>query len=166
MIKNQDKISRHQSEIKKLEGNRVILKNGQEFESDVILWATGYRMNLSYLNLPEYKAVKTLKELYPHLGSLVRSMDYPNLFFVGMSLIESTSSTPFFAAIEAKSIVSHIQGKCEIPRKNIAKHVVHWDLLRFFARFDKATYPRFWWKLKYLFLPWWYAAFPKKQVKV
>lgn len=166
MIKNQKQISRYQTEIKELEGNRVILKNGQEFETDVILWATGYRMNLEYLGLPEYSNIKTLKELYPRLGSLVRSMDYPNLFFVGMSLLESSSSTPFFAAVEAKSIVAHIQGKCEIPNKNIPTHVVHWDLFPFFASFDKANYPRFWWRFKYFFLPWWYAAFPKKQLKI
>jgi hypothetical protein len=31
-----------------------------------------------------------------------------------MTLIDSTSSTRFFAAIEAKSIVSHIDGGCEL----------------------------------------------------
>jgi hypothetical protein len=81
-------------------------------------------------------------------------MDYPNLFFIGMSLNNSTTATPFFVAIEAKSIVAHIMGKCKIPNKNVPYLVNHWDLLKFFARFDHYNYPRFWWKIKYFLLAW------------
>ena len=166
MLKNLDSISRHQSEIKKIQGGEIKLKNGENLQSDVIIWATGYRMNLEYLDLPEYKNIKTPGELKPKLGSLTRSIDYPNLFFIGMSLIESTSATPFFAAIESKSIVAHILGKCEIPRKNISHHISHWDLFRFFAAFDHFNYPGFWWKIKYFSLAWVYLLFPNKSIKI
>lgn len=166
MIQNLDAISRHQSEVRCIQGQEVTLENGERFETDMILWATGYRMNLAYLALPEYSQVERLEELYPKLGSLIRSIDYPNLFFIGMSLVESTSATPFFVAIEAKSIVAHIAGKCDIPKKNIRHHIAHWDLFGHFASFDRANYPRPWWKVKYFLLALWYQVFRNKSVKI
>lgn len=102
----------------------------------------------------------------PRLGSLVRSVDYPNLFFIGMSLIDSTSSTPFFAAVEAKSIVAHVRGDCDIPKRIIPYHIAHWDLFRYFASFDRANYPRLWWRIKYFLLALWYAVLPNKSVRI
>ena len=165
-IHNLNSISRHQTTIRHIQGREIILKNGERFETDRVLWGTGYRMNLEYLGLPEYNDIKTLDELRPKLGSLVRSREYPHLFFIGMSLIDSTSSTPFFAAIEAKSITAHILGQCEIPDTNVPHHIVHWDLFKYFAGFDHANYPRFWWKLKYFLLVLWYEIFQEKSVKV
>ncbi len=166
MIGNLDAISRHRSEISGLQGHEVVLENGDRFETDFVLWGTGYRMNLDYLGLPEFHGVETVKQLYPKLGSLVRSLDYPNLFFVGMWVIQSNTSTPFAAAVEAKSIVAHMQGRCEIPMRNIPHQVNHWNLFRFFAGFDRATYPRYWWKIEYGLLALWYLAFPNKLVKI
>ncbi|MGD8318638.1 MAG: NAD(P)/FAD-dependent oxidoreductase [Myxococcales bacterium] len=166
MIENLDTIARHQSEVRSIRGTEVTLNNGEHFETDMLLWGTGYRMNLEYLGLPEYSHIEVLGELFPRLGSLVRSVDYPNLFFIGMSLAESTSSTPFLAAIEAKSIVAHILGRCEIPRENIPHHVAYWNLFGHFASFDRANYPRLWWKIKYFALACWYAIFRNKSLKV
>lgn len=59
-----------------------------------------------------------------------------------MTLLDSTSSTPFFAAIESKSVVSHINGTCDIPAENVPHQITHWELFRYFARFDRASYPR------------------------
>ena len=83
-----------------------------------------------------------------------------------MSLTESTSATPFFAAIEAKSIVAHILGECEIPKKRTPHLVAYWDLHRHFARFDQTNYPRFWWRIKYFLLACWYALLRNKTVKI
>ncbi|MEJ2598048.1 MAG: NAD(P)-binding domain-containing protein [Anaerolineales bacterium] len=165
-IQNLDSISRHQTKIRQVRGREISLENGEHFETDTLLWGTGYRMNLEYLDLPEYSGVDTLDGLRPKLGSLIRSLDYPNLFFIGMTLIDISGSTPFFAAIEAKSIVAHILGQCEIPNKKIPDHIVRWDLFKYFASFDHANYPRFWWKIKNFLLVWWYEVFQNKRVQV
>jgi cation diffusion facilitator CzcD-associated flavoprotein CzcO len=165
-IQNFDKISRHHTKIQKIKGRDIILENGERFKTDILLWGTGYKMNLRYLGLPEYQEIDTSEGLRPRLGSLIRALDYPNLFFVGMSLINSTQSTPFFTAIEAKSIVAHILGRCEIPLKNTPHNIVHWDLFRYFASFDHSNYPRLWWKIKYFMLAWWYEIFQNKSVKI
>ncbi len=130
-----------------------------------MLWATGYSMDLRYLGLPEYRDVRRLEELLPKLGSLVRSLDYPNLFFLGMALINSTSSTPFLAAVQARTIISHIQGDCEIPGQRLPHHLTYWDLIRYFAGFDRGSYPR-WWRIKYFWLALWYALFQGRSVRV
>lgn len=157
---------RHQTEVRRIRGREIELENGEHLEKNMLLWGTGYRMNLDYLGLPEYRGVDTLERLRPKLGSLIRAIDYPHLFFLGMSLIDSTSATPFFAAIEAKSTVAHIRGQCEIPKKNIPHHIVHWELFRLFAGFDHANYPRLWWRLKYFLLVWWYEVFRDKSVHI
>lgn len=110
--------------------------------------------------------VETVDGLNPKLGALVRSNDYPTMFFIGMSLIESTSSTPFFAAIEAKSIVAHVPGRCEIPRRNVPHLIAHWDLFRHFARFDRANCPRWGCRIKHFALALWYAGFRDGSVEI
>jgi hypothetical protein len=166
MIRSFDSIARHQSEVRSIEGHEVVLENGDRFETDVLLWGTGYRMNLRYLGLPEYRSVDSLEKLRPKLGSLVRATEYPNLFFLGMSLIDSTSATPFFAAIEAKSIVAHVLHKCEIPAENIPHVLAYWEVLNLFAGFDRANYPRRLWRIRSLLLAVWYQLLRNASVKI
>jgi cation diffusion facilitator CzcD-associated flavoprotein CzcO len=165
LLRNLAAVSRHRAEIRSVHGREITLTNGERFESDRLLWATGYRMNLRYLGLPEYSHVRRLRELFPKLGSLVRALDYPNLFFVGVTLINSTSSTPFLAAVEAKTIISHMMGDCEIPEKTLPHHVAYWDLVRYFATFDRANYRR-WWKVKYLWLALRYEVLQNRSIRV
>lgn len=165
LLQNLKAILFHRAEIRSMHGRELTLTNGEHFETDQVLWATGYRMDLRYLDLPEYRHIRTVAELFPKLGSLVRSLDYPNLFFVGMTLINSTSSTPFLAAVEAKTIVSHIRGKCEIPKRTLPHHLTYWDLIHYFASFDRANYPK-WWKFKYLWLAFLYAVLQNRSMRV
>jgi cation diffusion facilitator CzcD-associated flavoprotein CzcO len=166
MVRDLDGITRHRSEVRRVEGCDLQLADGTRHETDVLLWGTGYRMDLAYLGLPEYSGIRRHRELTPRLGSLVRSRDHPNLFFVGMSLSDTTSSTPFFAAIEAKSIVAHILGTCEVPTEPVPHQATHWHVFRHFASFDRANYRPGWWQLKYFLLAWWYALLPRRRVRV
>ena len=157
---------RHRGEVRRIDGHEITLDDGESFDTDLVLWATGYRMDLGYLGLSEYRDVATLDELLPRLGSLVRSRAHPNLFFVGMTLLNSTSATPFLAAVESKSIVAHILGRCEIPEAPVAHQITHWDLYRHFARFDRATYPRGSWRVVHGLRALRYAVFRNASVRV
>lgn len=165
LLRNLGAVSRHSAEIRSMRGRVLTLTNGEQFATDRVLWGTGYRMDLRFLDLPEYRPVSRPEQLLPKLGSLVRSLDYPNLFFLGMTLINSTSSTPMLAAVEAKTIIAHIQGKCVIPDKILPHHLTYWDLIHYFASFDRASYPK-WWKVKYLGLSLWYAALQNRSMRV
>lgn len=165
MLANLDRLEHYRSRVASLHANTLTLEDDQCFETDVLLWATGFRMNLEYLDLPEYRDIDRLEELAPRLGSLVRSADHEGLFFVGMSLAESTSATPFFAAVESRSIVAHMLGRCEVPTANVPHHIAHWRLFQHFANFDRSNYP-LWWRPWYLLLACWYALFPNKTVHI
>lgn len=166
MIGAFSELVRHRGEVRRIDGRELTLADGERFTTDLVLWATGYRMDLSYLGLAAYRHIERLHELFPRLGSLVRSREHPDLFFVGMTLLDSTSATPFLAAVESKSIVAHILGRCEIPEEPVAHQVTHWDLYRHFARFDRANYPRGWWRVAQLLRAWWYAVFRNRSVRV
>lgn len=166
VLRHLDALDEHRGEIAEIQGHEIGLDNGDRFDTDVLLWGTGYRMNLEYLDLPEFEGIRRLGDLYPKLGSLIRSIDYPNLFFLSMSLTNSTASTPLFAAIEARSIVAHILGECEIPTENVPHQISHWNVHRLFAGFDHSNYPRPWWRLKYFLLAWWYELFRNRSFRV
>ncbi len=166
VIRNFSRISHHQTKIRRIQGHEIRLENGDHFDTDIILWGTGYKMNLKYLGLPEYSRINTLEQLRPRLGSLFVRWIIRNLFFIGMSLIDGSGSTPFFTAIEAKSIVAHIMGQCEIPGENIPHLIVHWDLFKYFASFDHVNYPGIWWRIKYFLLVWWYAVLQNRHYNV
>lgn len=165
LLGNLKAVSRHRAQVQSMHGHELTLSNGERLETDRVLWATGYKMNLRYLGLPEYDGVRGLAELFPKLGSLVRSLDYPNLFFLGMTLINSTASTPFFAAVEAKTIISHIKGRCEIPARTLPHHLTHWDLISYFATFDRSNYPS-WWRIKSLWQSLAFAVLQNRSLRV
>lgn len=166
MLAHLEGITRHQGEIRQIGGRAIELKSGERFDSDIVLWATGYRMNLKYLALPELRGIETLDDLLPRLGSLVRSVDYPDLFFIGMSLTDSTSATPFIAAVEAKTLVAHMLGECEIPMEYTPYKVNHWNLFKYFASFDDASYPGISWKARYALFACWYAVLRNEALRI
>lgn len=71
-----------------------------------------------------------------------------------MPLIDSTNSTPYFAAVEARTILSHMTGGCRIPPNVLPHRLTYWELIHYFSTFDRAKYPRFW-RLKYIWLALW-----------
>lgn len=167
MIRDLDQISQHRGELRLVEADHVVLNNGDRIDTDMLLWGTGYQLDLTYLDLGEFRDVRTLGALLPKLGSLVRSIHYPSLFFIGMTLIESTSSTPFLAAVEARSIVSHILGETEIPTTNVPHQITHWHLLQHFATFDHANFPPSrWQRLHQALLAGRYAASRNKSIDI
>jgi hypothetical protein len=143
MSANLRTIRRHQGEIDEIDGKEIRVGGDGAFRSDIIAWATGYRMDLSYLGLPEYDGVARAEDMFPKLGYLIKSRDYPDMFFVGLPLLGSTTATPFASAVESKTIVAHILDRCRIPDQPITHLVNHWDLCRYFSRFDTYNYTRF-----------------------
>jgi cation diffusion facilitator CzcD-associated flavoprotein CzcO len=161
-----DEIEVHDGEVAAIHDRELLLGDGRRLETDALLWATGFRMDLDFLGLPAFRGIESPGDLRLRLGSLVRSVDHPDLFFVGSTLLDSTGATPLIAAIQSKSIVAHIAGRTEIPL-DVQPHIVaHWDLIHHFARFDRANYPRVWWRIKYLALACWYALARNRSVRI
>jgi cation diffusion facilitator CzcD-associated flavoprotein CzcO len=164
MCQNLDRIQRHQGEIRLIR-DRTIHLNEEAFETDVLLYATGYRLNLKWMGLAQYAELTDKKTLMPRCGGLLLSHDYPNLFFCGQTLLDTNSSAGFYMATIAKSLVAHIQGKIQLSKTPITENVNHWDLIKLLAQHDTKNYPP-WWRLKYKTLAWFYRKFPDRQLRI
>jgi thioredoxin reductase len=151
MIKNFARIERHCGEILGIEYKTAQLSDGQCTEADLILWGTGYEVDLSYFEVEALSRVTRLDELARRCGALFRSLDAPNLFFLAPGVLETSTSTPWAYAHACKSIISHIRGNAVFDTAPVPGNINHFDLVRFLARRDHASYFPGFWYLKYLY---------------
>lgn len=150
MIENFAGIERHRGEVVRLENKTAHLSDGESVACDVLLWATGYDVDLSYLDVESISRIRRLDDLAQHCGMLFRSLDAPNLFFLAPGVLETSTSTPWAYSHVAKSIVSHICGRHVFTTERIEGNVNHYDLARLLARHDRSSYFPGLWYLKYL----------------
>jgi cation diffusion facilitator CzcD-associated flavoprotein CzcO len=152
MIKNFARIERHNGEISQIADGTVHVSNGGRINAHLILWGTGYELDLRYFDDPALSNLNRLEDLALRCGSLCRSLDAPNLFFMAPGALETSGSTPWAYAHMAKSIVSHIRGNEVFDMDMVSENVNYFDLAKFLARRDRANYTRGFWYLKYLYL--------------
>ena len=141
MIMNFGQIARYRGEVRSVHGNRITVSDGQQFESDLLLWGTGYRTDMDYLDVDALKSAKALNEIARRCYSAFRSMDAPNLFLLAPGVLETNTATPWAYAHVARSIMSHIKGVpvfLDAPRPGMTNH---FDLVKMLARRDRNNYP-------------------------
>lgn len=151
MIANFKQIRRIRGEPGTLRGNTIHCSTGDRVEADLLLWATGYAIDLDWLGMPALGRAG-LNEIAARCSSVFRSLDAPNLFLLAPGVLESNTSTPWAYAHAAKSMMSHIAGHpvfVRPPRKTLTNH---FDLLKMLAPHDRANYPIGLWRAKYLWL--------------
>jgi cation diffusion facilitator CzcD-associated flavoprotein CzcO len=151
MIGNFSRIERYRGEIAALDDKTVRLIDGRSFEGDMLLWGTGYDLDLGFLDIAGLSGLRHLEDLERRCGSLFLSRDAPNLFFLAPAVLETNVSTPWAYAHASKSIVSHVRGAHVFDDTPVCGHVNGFDLTRFLARRDRATYRRGLWYPKYLY---------------
>jgi cation diffusion facilitator CzcD-associated flavoprotein CzcO len=149
MLENFAHIVRHRGEIQSLEGGWAVLADGTRMKADVVLWGTGYQIDLRYLEVEALARQTRLEDVIPRCGALFRALDAPNLFLLAPGVLDTNGSTPWAYAHAAKSIMSHIRGG-EVFGTRVEKHrPYYFDLLRFLASQDRRTYPRVRWRTPY-----------------
>jgi cation diffusion facilitator CzcD-associated flavoprotein CzcO len=151
LIEKLRQIERHRDDIRTIEGKSVVLQSGTTIEADVVLWGTGYEMDLSYLKAIGLNQITRPDQLASRCGSMVVSLDAPNLYFVSVGL-ESTSATPWHYAHLARTIVSQICGTAKLSREPILKHLNYFGVPTFLSDFDPASYPSDTWRNEYVSL--------------
>ncbi len=151
LIDNLSQIERYRDEIKTIDGKSVVLRSGTTIEADVVLWGTGYEINLSYLQAIGLNQITRLDQLARRCGSMVMSLDAPNLYFVSVGL-ESTSATPWHYAHLARTIVSQICGTANLSKEPVLRHLNYFGVPTFLAAFDPASYPTDRWRNEYVSL--------------
>jgi cation diffusion facilitator CzcD-associated flavoprotein CzcO len=151
LIANLGQIERHRDEIETIEAQSIVLRSGTAIEADVVLWGTGYETDLSYLQTAGLNEITRPDQLARRCGSMVVSLDAPNLYFISVGL-ESTSATPWHYAHLARTIVSQICGTAALSHEPVLRHLNYFGVPTFLARFDPANYPADSWRNQYLSL--------------
>ena len=160
MIKYFQRLQRYPGQIQRLdkEGVTVETQTGdiQNFASDIVLFGTGYSMDLSYLQLPEYSPLTTQNEIRHQCRSLMASKHYPHLYFLGQAMLDASGSTPLASAFMARTLARIIRKGNTIAGPTIRENVNHWDLLKILAREDNYHFPRGLWRIWYAGKALWY----------
>ena len=60
MLANFASIERHRGSVESISGSTVSLSNGEAIEADLLLWGTGYGVDLSYFESPQIASIKSL----------------------------------------------------------------------------------------------------------
>ncbi len=149
MIANFASIERHQGEISRLSGRTIHLSSGARFNADVVLWGTGYDVDLRYFHSPILAQITRTEALAARCGSLLRSLDAPKLFFLAPSLLESTSTSPWAYAHACRTIMSHICGKAALDAEPVLQKLNYFELAKFLATRDPENYPPDTWFANY-----------------
>jgi len=146
MLEHFASIECHRGEVTCIEGGTVRLTDGASLPADLILWGTGYALDLGYFSLPALAGLTRPQDLAARCGSLFRSLDAPNLFFPAPSLLETTGASPWAYAHACRSIVSHLCGTAELDVQPVTRKLNHFELISFLARHDPGSYPADSWR--------------------
>jgi cation diffusion facilitator CzcD-associated flavoprotein CzcO len=148
MLAHYAAIERHRASVLDVTGRTVTLSDSERVDVDVILWGTGYGVDLSYFESPALRSIRTLGELGARCGCIVRSLDAANLYFLGVGL-DGIGSAPWSYALMARSVMSHIRGTARLDNEPLGARLNHFDLVEYLAARDPASFPADTWRAAY-----------------
>ncbi|MEO7393078.1 MAG: NAD(P)-binding domain-containing protein [Ramlibacter sp.] len=148
MLENFSAIERHGGTVQAIAGRTVTLSDGARLEPDLLLWGTGYAVDLSYFEAPQIASIRTLDALAARCGGVFRSLDAPNLYFPGVGL-DGIGSGPWAYSLLQRSIMSHIRGTARLDNETLGHKINHFDLVDYLAPRDPASYPPDTWREHY-----------------
>ena len=148
MLQNFAAIERHRADVASIDGRTVTLSHGHRLDPDLLLWGTGYGVDLSYFESPAIASIRTVDALAARCGGIFRSLDAPNLFFPAVAL-DGIGSAPWYYALLFRSIMSHIRETARLPSKVLGYRLNHFDLVDYLAAHDPASFPPDQWRTQY-----------------
>ena len=148
MLANFTTIERRSGSVASIAGRTITLSDGHHIEADLLLWGTGYSLDLSYFEAPEIASIRTLDALCTRCGGIFNSLDAPNLYFPGVGL-DGIGSSPWAYSLLSRSIMSHIRGTAHFENKVVGHKINHFDIVDYLAPRDPASYPPDTWRAHY-----------------
>ena len=149
MIEHFQQLERYRAEVAGIVGRSVELSTGEKLDADIVLWGTGYTLDLSYFATPKLSGVTQSNALAQRCGNAYRSLDAERLFFLAPNTLEGTGVTPWAYAHAARTIVAHIQGKAHLGLQAMSQKINHFDQIKFLASRDPASFPSETWFAHY-----------------
>ncbi len=148
MLARFQELQRFRGSVAAISGNTVQLSGGEALQADVLLWGTGYQMDLRWLAVPALAAVRSTGDLVPLCGCIFRSLDAPNLYLPQTGL-DGIGTAPWAYALLARSIMSHISGTAQLDLLPVGHKVNHFDIATHLAPRDSGSYPPGQWQQAY-----------------
>lgn len=148
MLANFAAIERHAGTVESIAGRVVTLSGGHRLETDLLLWGTGYGVDLSYFEAAEIASIRTVDALAARCGGIFRSLDAPNLYFPGVGL-DGIGSAPWSYSLLSRSIMSHIRGTARLDDQMHGHKINHFEIVNYLAPRDPASYPPDTWRAQY-----------------
>ncbi len=148
MIANFADIRRHRGSVQRISGRTVTLTGGEELQVDVLLWGTGYAMDLGFFDNPALARIRSVDALALRCGSLFKSLDAPRLFFLA-TVLEGSGASPWAYAHAARTLMAHIQGRARLDDTVVTDKLNHFELARFLAGRDAVNFPPASWSATY-----------------
>ena len=133
-------IERHHASVDRVDGGTVSLSNGHRTNVDLLLWGTGYGVDLSYFQSPAINSIRTLDRLAARCACIFRSLDAKDLYFPGIGL-DGIGSAPWAFSLLSRSMMSHIRGTAQLDNEVLASRLNHFDIVAYLAPRDTASYP-------------------------
>lgn len=148
MLANFAAIERHNGSVESIAGRTVTLSDGGRIEADLLLWGTGYSVDLSYFEAPEIASIRTLDALCARCSGIFHSLAAPNLYFPGVGL-DGIGSAAWSYCLLSRSIMSHIRGTARFENEVVGHKINHFDIVDYLALRDPASYPPDTWRAHY-----------------
>jgi hypothetical protein len=148
MLANFKHLQRLQGTVLSVSGHTVALSGGQTVDADMLLWGTGYEMDLRWVDVPALAAVRSTDALVARCACIFRSLDAPNLYLPQTGL-DGIGATPWANALLARSTMSHILGTAQLDMVPVGHKVNHFDIVAHLAPRDSGSYPADTWQAQF-----------------
>lgn len=148
MIQAYPQIRRHRAQVVSITGHYATLSTGERIEADLLLWGTGYEMDLSFFANPALASICKHDELVAQCGSGMVAIAEPNLYFLA-TVLETTGTAPWTYALLARTLVAHIRGQAMLELVPLARRLNHFQMPAFLAARDPVHYPAGQWEAEY-----------------
>jgi hypothetical protein len=143
-----DALQRLRGSVASIHGRTITLTGGESITADVLLWGTGYSMDLGWLEVPALAALRTTDALVAHCGCIFRSLDAGNLN-LPQSGLDGIGAAPWANALMARSIMSHIRGTARLDLAPVGHKVNHFDIVAHLAPRDPGSFAPDSWQAQY-----------------
>ncbi|GAA1869230.1 NAD(P)/FAD-dependent oxidoreductase [Brevibacterium marinum] len=107
--------------IERLDGDRVVFTDGSEAPADLIVWATGYRVNFPFFDPDLVSAEGNDLPLFKRMVH----PDHPGLFFIG--LLQPVGAVMPLAEAQSRMAVKVLTGEYELPNREEMTSRMHSD---------------------------------------
>jgi cation diffusion facilitator CzcD-associated flavoprotein CzcO len=140
MIARFGELTRHRGEIAAIDAQGVTLSDGRRLDADLVLWGTGYRVDVGFLDVPALAGITEADALARRCGDLFRALDAPNLYFLAPGVLETTGATPWAYAHACRTLVAHLRGAATLGCEPVPRKINHFELIGFLAARDPASF--------------------------